>query len=75
MSSATPRTPNTTKAHGNGSPGAAGAGGAVATVPGTALCMAGGVGAELLGPRVSTKNSEYSITFTRHPTKSPFPPL
>ncbi len=75
MSSAIPSTPNTTNAHGNGSPGAAGAGGALATVPGTALCMAGGVGTGLLGPDVFTKNSEYSITFTRYPGESPFPPL
>jgi hypothetical protein len=33
------------------------------------------VGAELLGPKVFTKNSEYSITFTRHPRKSAVPPL
>jgi hypothetical protein len=47
----------------------------VATIPGTALCIAGGVGTGLLGPDVFTKNSEYSITFTRYPGESPFPPL
>lgn len=70
MSSTIPSAPNTTNAHGNGSPGAAGAGGGVATVPGAALCIPGTVGVPGPDGLVLRENSEYSITLTRHSKNS-----